>query len=126
MKIVEIKYGGVLQTGDFIGVGSNHSMYFGWYIEKDKPHIVEFITPKSIIEARDSYRKRMEFRERLGRKPLDSDVKGLTIDHVKKDNVRTPNSSRVVRIHEPNLIFQDEDKDEYRLAKKILEELKFL
>jgi len=126
MKTVEIKYGGVLQTGDFIGVGSNHSMYFGWYVEKDKPHIVEFITPKSVIEARDSYRQRMELCENRGKEPLDSDVKGLTFNHIKRDNVRTLSYSRVVRIHEPNLIFQDEDKDEYRLAKKILETLKFL
>ena len=126
MKTVEIKYGGVLQTGDFIGVGSNHSMYFGWYIEKDKPHIVEFITPNNVIEARELYRKRVEFRNRNGKEPLDSDSQGLTLNMIKRDNIRTLSFTRVVRIHEPNLIFQDEDKDEYRLAKKILEELKFL
>jgi hypothetical protein len=63
MKTLEIKYGGVLQTGDFIGVGSNHSMYFGWYVEKSKPNIVEFISPENVIKARDGYKQRMEYRE---------------------------------------------------------------
>jgi len=126
MKTVEIKYGGVLQTGDFIGVGSNHSMYFGWYVEKDKASIIEFITPNNVIAARELYRQSVEARERSGKEILDSDSQGLTLNHIKREYVRTLSYSRVVRIHEPNLIFQDEDKDEYRLAKKILEELKFL
>jgi hypothetical protein len=126
MKTLEIKYGGVLQTGDFIGVGSNHSMFFGWYVEKDKPSIIEFISPENVIKARDNLKLRIELREAKGKEPLDSDANGLTLNHIKREYVRTLGFSRVVRIHEPNLIFQDEDKDEYRLAKKILEELKFL
>jgi len=104
----EIKYGGTLQQGDFIGVGSNYGMLFGWYVGCIKVHTIQFISPATVLQEFIAYKN-----------------KQFTFEHISKDQVKDLNHNRIIKIHNPDDIFDLDDRERYRLAKKVLQDLDF-
>jgi hypothetical protein len=116
-----IKYGGVLQIGDFIAVGSNYEMGFGWFSGLGKTGTIQYIQSHSVSWQYEQYRKRQQ-----AGTTEPKDRKGFTLEHIDKAFVRKQHFNRVVKITCPDDVFTGRDLQNYLEAKRILTDMKFL
>jgi len=121
MITTNIKYGGALKIGDFIGVGSNWGMDFGWYSGNGKSGTVQFITPQTITYDFTAYTKRQQ-----GGYPEPKDRRGFSLDCISKSFVRVQHGNRIVKITCPDDVFTGKELQQYLEAKRILTDMKFL
>jgi len=118
-----IKYGGILQIGDFIAVGSNYEMAFGWFSGNGKTGTIQYIWPNKITWAFSEYNKTMNNPNAV---LSAKDRRGFSLDHISKDYVRLQHFNRVVKITCPDDVFAGADLQKYLEAKRILTDMKFL
>lgn len=122
MIVNYITFGGTLTIGDFIGIGSNCGMTFGWYSGNGKSGNIQFISPWDIITDFRDYNERMK----KGVKKTTKDVRGFSLDHIGKHPVRGRHLNRIVKITCPDDVFTGVDLQRYLEAKRILTDMKFI
>jgi len=122
MIVSTIKYGGVLNVGDFLGIGSNCGMTFGWYSGNGKSGNIQFISAYDVIREFKDYNDRMK----VGVKKTTKDVRGFNFDHISKHPLRGRHVDRALKITCPDDVFTGLDLQRYLEAKRILTDMKFL
>lgn len=118
-----IKHGGTLNIGDFIGIGSNWGMNFGWYSGNGKSGNIQYITPYSVRWAFDAYNKRINSPHLPA---IPKDRGGFTLDHIEKNYIRQHKNDTVVKITCPDDVFTGGELQIYLAAKRVLQEMHFL
>ncbi len=96
MKKLFLRYGGEINTGDFIAVTKHNSLSFGWFVQEGRGTI-QYYFLYSI-----------------------SDQRKLWKDYVYKDQ------SRIMKINNPEEVLTGADLIQYEQAVKILKEKNFL
>jgi len=119
-----VKYGGMLQIGDFIGIGDSYGMMFGWFSGTGKTGTLQYVAPYSVIGEWRGYNHRMNNQSTTT--PYPKDRRGFTLDHIGKSHVLKHRSDRVVKITSPEDCFLGTDLQNYLDAKKILTDMNFL
>jgi len=117
-----IKYGGTLQEGDFIGVGANHGMTFGWYSGNGRSGTLQFIRSRTVVWEFDHFNERKAKGDMLCNK----DKRGFSLDHIGKEYVKNSKTNCVVKINDATGLFTDEELDRYEKAVVILKAMNFL
>jgi hypothetical protein len=123
MITTNIKYGGDLEIGDFIAVGSNYEMNFGWYSGNGKSGTIQFMRPWGVAWLFEQYNKRIN---NPNFPTENKDKRGFTLEHIEKDFVRKQHFNRVIKITCPDDVFTGRDLQNYLEAKRILTDMKFL
>lgn len=118
-----IKYGGTLEIGDFLGIGSNWGMSFGWYSGNGKSGNIQYITPNQVVWSFGAYHKRMN---NPAVKISSKDRGGFSLEHIEKSPVRIHKNDTMVKITCPDDVFTGADLQKYLEAKKILQQMHFL
>jgi len=126
MITTHIKFGGDLQIGDFIAVGSNYMMNFGWYSGNGKSGTIQYVTARSVGWAFGAYNIRRDSKVPAVVNSNPKDRMGFTLDHISKDFVRQQHNNRIVKITCPDDCFTGRDLQTYLEAKRILTDMKFL
>jgi len=123
MITTKIRHGGDLQIGDFIGIGDNYGMSFGWYSGNGKTGTLQYITSYSVTGEWTGYNSRITGPNGT---LYPKDRKGFTLDHIYKSHVLKHRLDRVVKITCPDDCFTGRDLQTYLEAKRILTDMKFL
>jgi len=110
-----IKYGGHLQPGDFIAIAESGFMHLGWYFGEGKSGSLQYYFYKHPLNAFDYAEKNNK----------EFTLKSIWKSYVYGSNVG-PTGSRVIKIENPESIFNDQkDLEAYLKSKEILNNLKF-
>jgi hypothetical protein len=127
---MKIRYGGDLQTGDFIIIANEKYTDFGWFVDNNGKGTLQYIYAKTPASALNQYRK-YEANKSTCRSWIKERYKdGFTIKTIKKCYIYgigvQNGGSRVVRIENPETMFtEQEDLELYLKSKEILNNLKF-
>jgi len=125
MIVNHIKYGGALKVGDFIGIGSNCGMTFGWYSGNGKSGNIQFISAYDVIREFNDFKARMNNKSTVSKKST-KDIRGFSFDHLSKHPLRGRHVDRAVKITCPDDVFTGLDLQRYLEAKRILIDMKFI
>lgn len=118
----KIRYGGTLNIGDFIVIGCDWSVSYGWYCGNGKSGNIQFIAPHVVNYSSVAYDERVKSSTNLTAK----DRKGFSLDHIGKSPIRNSRKKNVIKIIYPESIFTGVDLEMYKAAKDILTQIKFL
>jgi hypothetical protein len=102
----EIRFGGTLNIGDFIMIGSDYGFSYGWYSGNGKAGNIQFISPSMVYFA-DKADK-------------------FSFSNIKKSFVRDSRKGNVVKITDPESVLTNECLRHYIEAKELLTKINFL
>jgi hypothetical protein len=122
----DIRYGGTLKIGDFIGIGDNYGMSFGWYCGNGRADNIQYITIESILYAHRDYLRLVETAKRTGIPLSKKDRDGFSLDHIGKHPVRNHKKDCVVKLTDSDSLFSGDKFINYEKAKLILTQIKLI
>lgn len=122
----ELRFGGKIVPGDFIGIGSDWGMTFGWYAGNGKAGNIQYVHTRSIIRASDDYTNHIEWSKEQNGIISNKYKRGLSFDHIAKTAVRSHKKDNVVKIVNPDELFSGIELETYKEAKDTLIKLNFL
>lgn len=125
-----LKYGGQLSPGDFIAVAYSNHIDLGWYFGNGINQTLQYYSfryPKAAYEKYQSFKEKVD----KGILPHIYESKrysnGFTIKCIYKSYINAVHATRVMKITNPEEIFQIlEDKEDYKKSKEALISLNFI
>lgn len=122
----DLRYGGTLNVGDFIGIGSDWGMNFGWYCGNGKAGNIQYICPRTVVYNFEGYNHRVNWSKDNNTVLTARDRKGFTLDHIGKNPIRNHKKDNAVKIIVADGLFHGTELKDYERAKEILTQIKFL
>ena len=127
----ELKYGGTLEIGDFIGISYTNCIIFGWYCGDGRGGTLQYYNITCPMNAMSNYKNWKDDFDNGKIAPNSYRMKqyknGLTKKDLWKAYVNSVHPSRVIKINRPEEILTNaEDREYYERSKEILIKLNFI
>lgn len=124
---INLNIGGLLETGDVVGVAYNNCIVFGWYVEEGSNGSLKFIPLAGPERTEEMYNQHISGTN-TNQWTAKKFEKGLTFKNMTKDYIIAfgAHNNRAIKIDNPEKFFAGSQQEKtYNESKRVLTNFKF-